>query len=44
MDHYCPWTNNTIGLKNQKHFLLFLAYTFSASMYLFILVASIQVS
>ena len=27
MDHFCPWTNNAIGAKNQKSFILFVAYT-----------------
>eukprot|EP01035_Chromulina_nebulosa_P057980 gene57980-79426_t len=27
MDHFCPWMNNAIGAKNQKHFLLFLVYS-----------------
>jgi palmitoyltransferase len=22
MDHFCPWTGNTVGFNNQKHFLL----------------------
>jgi hypothetical protein len=30
MDHYCPWTNNTIGLFNFKPFFLFTIYTFLA--------------
>lgn len=28
MDHFCPWTNNTIGLFNFKPFFLFCVYTF----------------
>lgn len=33
MDHYCPWTNNAIGAKNLKLFLLFLIYSSLGSMY-----------
>lgn len=36
MDHFCPWTNNAIGAKNQKNFILFLAYTSLASFYMYI--------
>ena len=32
MDHFCPWTNNAIGAKNQKSFILFIAYTDLASL------------
>jgi hypothetical protein len=33
MDHHCPWVNNCIGAGNQKHFVLFLLYTFLAALY-----------
>lgn len=33
MDHFCPWTNNAVGAKNQKNFFLFLIYTNVASIY-----------
>ena len=29
MDHYCPWTNNAIGVLNHKFFILFIGYTFA---------------
>jgi palmitoyltransferase len=37
MDHHCPWVNNCVGYFNQKHFILFLAYTELGCCYTFIL-------
>ena len=28
MDHFCPWTNNTVGIYTQKSYILFVTYTF----------------
>lgn len=33
MDHHCPWINNCVGERNQRHFVLFLFYVAVLSVY-----------
>ena len=37
MDHHCPWMNNCIGQCNMKHFILFLVYTWTGSIFCLII-------
>jgi hypothetical protein len=41
MSHYCLFTNNCVGLENQRYFLLFILYTFIGSTYMLISIISI---
>ena len=34
MDHHCPWMNNWIGIRNIKHFILFLIYSELLTLYI----------
>ena len=33
LDHMCPWTNNAVGIRNHKFFLLFCVYTLFTCMH-----------
>jgi palmitoyltransferase len=33
MNHHCVFTNNCVGLENQRYFLLFILYTLIGSLY-----------
>jgi palmitoyltransferase len=39
LDHFCVFLNNAVGYKNQKYFILFLFYSFLASLFILILAA-----
>ena len=41
MSHYCVFTNNTVGLNNQRFFLLFILYTLIGAAYFLISTMSI---
>ena len=41
MSHHCIFTNNCVGLENQRFFLLFILYAMIASAYMLISLVSV---
>lgn len=43
MDHFCPWIGNAVGALNHKYFVLFIFYTFLASIAVFTMLTSVAI-